>query len=63
LLSDANTRDGFRQCAGKVYRQRTAPALTYLDELLEAVIFFHEREIGSRSIDLERRYRKAPGVL
>jgi hypothetical protein len=53
-----------RQCAGKVYRQRTAPALTYLDELLEAVIFFHEREmIGSRSIDLERRYRKAPGVL
>ena len=47
----------------KFYRQRTAPALTYMDELLEAVIFFHEREIKSRSIDLDRRYRKTPSVL
>src|ERR1035438_6143943 len=34
-----------------------------MDELLEAVIFFHEREIKSRSIDLDRRYRKTPSVL
>jgi signal transduction histidine kinase len=47
----------------KFYRQRTAPALAQMEELLEAVIFFHEREIERRSIDLDRRYRKAPSVL
>jgi signal transduction histidine kinase/AmiR/NasT family two-component response regulator len=47
----------------KFYRQRTAPALAQMEELLEAVIFFHEREIERRSIDLDRRYRKSPSVL
>jgi signal transduction histidine kinase len=47
----------------KFYRQRTAPALAQMEELLEAVIFFHEREIERRSIDLDRRYRKVPPVL
>ncbi len=47
----------------KFYRQRTAPAPAQMEELLEAVIFFHEREIERRSIDLDRRYRKAPSVL
>jgi signal transduction histidine kinase len=47
----------------KFYRQRTAPALAQMEELLEAVIFFHEREIEKRSIDLDRRYRPAPSVL
>jgi len=47
----------------KFYRQRTAPTLTSLEELLESVIFFHETTIKSRSIDLDRRYRKAPLVF
>jgi signal transduction histidine kinase/DNA-binding NarL/FixJ family response regulator len=47
----------------KFYRQRTAPALSSLEELLESVIFFHETTIKIRSIDLDRRYRKAPAVL
>jgi CheY-like chemotaxis protein len=47
----------------KFYRQRTAPTLTSMEELLESVIFFHETTIKSRSIDLNRRYRKAPQVF
>jgi signal transduction histidine kinase len=47
----------------KFYRQRTAPTSTSMEELLESVIFFHETTIKSRSIDLDRRYRKAPLVF
>ncbi len=47
----------------KFYRQRTAPGLTLLDELIESVLFFHETEIKLRNIDLRRRYRPAPPVL
>jgi len=47
----------------KFYRQRTAPTLTSMEELLESVIFFHETTIKSRSIHLDRRYRKAPLVF
>ncbi|MGA2852380.1 MAG: ATP-binding protein [Terracidiphilus sp.] len=46
----------------KFYRQRTAPTSTSMEELLESVIFFHETTIRARSIDLDRRYRKAPLV-
>ena len=47
----------------KFYRQRTAPSLTALDDLIESVLFFHETEIKLRNIDLVRRYRPAPAVL
>jgi len=47
----------------KFYRQRTAPTETSLEELTESVLFFHETEIGTRGIDLDRRYRSAPKVL
>jgi PAS domain S-box-containing protein len=47
----------------KFYRQRTAPSLTPIDELIESVLFFHETEFKLRSIDLRRRYRKAPPVF
>jgi signal transduction histidine kinase len=47
----------------KFYRQRTAPTLTSLEELIESVLFFHETEIGTRGIELNRRYRQAPRVL
>jgi signal transduction histidine kinase len=47
----------------KFYRQRTAPSLTALDDLIESVLFFHETEIRMRNIDLRRRYRPAPSVL
>jgi len=47
----------------KFYRQRTAPSLTAMDELLDSVLFFHETEIRMRGIQLERRYRPAPPVL
>jgi hypothetical protein len=41
----------------KFYRQRTAPTQTSLEELIESVLFFHETEIRTRGIDLDRRYR------
>ena len=44
----------------KFYRQRTAPSLTSLEDLIESVLFFHETEIKMRSIELRRRYRPAP---
>jgi signal transduction histidine kinase len=47
----------------KFYRQRTAPTLTSLEDLIESVLFFHESEIKIRSIALRRRYRPAPEVL
>lgn len=47
----------------KFYRQRTAPSLTALDELLESVLFFHETDIKLRGIQLERRYRPASPVM
>ena len=46
----------------KFYRQRTAPAQTSLEEIVEAVRFFHEPDFRSRQIDLDRRYRKSPRV-
>jgi signal transduction histidine kinase len=47
----------------KFYRQRTAPTLTAMDELLDSVLFFHETEMKVRGIRLERRYQTAPQVL
>jgi PAS domain S-box-containing protein len=47
----------------KFYRQRTAPAWTRIEELIESVLFFHETEIKMRGIELDRRYRPAPAVL
>ncbi len=47
----------------KFYRQRTAPAMSSLEELIESVLFFYETEINMRKISLERRYRPAPDVL
>jgi signal transduction histidine kinase len=47
----------------KFYRQRTAPSLTSMEDLIESVLFFHETDIKLRSIDLHRRYRGTPPVL
>ncbi len=47
----------------KFYRQRTAPTLTSLDELIESVLFFHETEIKLRGIELIRRNRPAPQIM
>ena len=47
----------------KFYRQRTAPSMTSLEELIESVLFFHETEMRTRAIDLDRRYRDAPKLL
>jgi len=47
----------------KFYRQRTKPTSTALDELTESVLFFHETEMATRAIDLNRRYRSAPKII
>jgi PAS domain S-box-containing protein len=47
----------------RFYRQRTAPALTSLEELIESVLFFNEPDLQTREIQLERRHRPAPPVL
>jgi signal transduction histidine kinase len=47
----------------KFYRQRTAPTLSAIDDLLDSVLFFHETEMNMRGIQLERRYHPAPQVL
>ena len=47
----------------KFYRQRTAPAFTALDEVLDSVIYFHDPVIRVRNIAIERRYHAAPAVL
>jgi signal transduction histidine kinase len=47
----------------KFYRQRTAPALTALEEVLDSVIYFHDPPIRLHNVTVERRYRPAPPVL
>jgi signal transduction histidine kinase len=47
----------------RFYRQRTAPACTSIEQLVESVLFFHETDIRGRHIRLERDYRSAPPVL
>jgi signal transduction histidine kinase len=47
----------------KFYRQRTAPAFTALDEVIDSVVYFHDPAIRLRNIVIERRYRSAPSVL
>jgi signal transduction histidine kinase len=47
----------------KFYRQRTAPALTALDEVIDSVIYFHDPSIRLYNTRVERRYRSAPPVL
>ena len=47
----------------KFYRQRTKPARTSLEELVDSVLFFHETAIGTRAIGVERRYRRANEVF
>ncbi len=47
----------------KFYRQRTAPAPTSIEDLLESVLFFYEPDVKMRRTRLERRYREAPPVL
>jgi signal transduction histidine kinase len=47
----------------KFYRQRTAPANTLLDEVLDSVVYFHDPAIRVRGIMIERRFNPAPPVL
>jgi signal transduction histidine kinase/DNA-binding response OmpR family regulator len=47
----------------KFYRQRTAPTLTSIEDVLESVLFFNEPDLKVRKINLERRHRPAPLVL
>ncbi|HEX4284840.1 MAG TPA: ATP-binding protein, partial [Terracidiphilus sp.] len=47
----------------KFYRQRTAPSLTSLEEVIESVLFFNEPDMKIRRITLERRHRSASPVL
>ena len=47
----------------KFYRQRTAPALTALDEVIDSVVFFHDPSIRLFNTQVERRYQPAPPVL
>jgi signal transduction histidine kinase len=41
----------------KFYRQRTSPTTTPFEEILESVLFFHERRMKTAGIQLERRYK------
>ena len=47
----------------KFYRQRTAPALTSLEEVIDSVVYFHDPAIRVRGISIERRFRPSPAVL
>jgi signal transduction histidine kinase len=47
----------------KFYRQRTAAALTSIEELMDSVLFFHETELRMRGIELQRRYHPVPLVV
>ena len=47
----------------KFYRQRTAPAYTALEEIIDSVVYFHDPSIRLRNIVIERRYRSVPPVL
>jgi signal transduction histidine kinase len=46
----------------KFYRQRTGPAPTAIEELIDSVLFFNEPALKLRNIQLERRYRPTPPV-
>jgi PAS domain S-box-containing protein len=47
----------------KFYRQRTAPTLTSIEDLIESVLFFNEPDLKTRNIRLVRRHRQARPVL
>jgi len=47
----------------KFYRQRTAPTLTALDEVVDSVVYFHDPSIRLFNMRVERRYRPAPPIL
>jgi PAS domain S-box-containing protein len=47
----------------KFYRQRTAPAFTALDEVIDSVLYFHDPVIRIRNIQVDRRYRPVRTVL
>jgi signal transduction histidine kinase/DNA-binding NarL/FixJ family response regulator len=47
----------------KFYRQRTAPAPTRIDELIESVLFFNEPAIRLHAIQVDRRFRPTPPVI
>ena len=47
----------------KFYRQRTAPTLTALDEVIDSVVYFHDPSIRLFNMQVERRYRPAPPIL
>jgi signal transduction histidine kinase len=47
----------------RFYRQRTAPALTALDEVIDSVLYFHDPSIRLFNTQIDRRYRAAPPVL
>jgi len=47
----------------KFYRQRTAPTLTALDEVIDSVVYFHDPSIRLFNMRVERRYRPSPPVL
>jgi signal transduction histidine kinase len=47
----------------KFYRQRTAPAPTRIEELIESVLFFNEPAMRLHAIHVERRFRTAPPVV
>lgn len=46
----------------KFYRQRTAPAYTSLDEVVDSVLYFHDPSIRVHNIAIERRYRATPAI-
>lgn len=46
----------------KFYRQRTAPAYTSLEEVVDSVLYFHDPSIRVHNIAIERRYRATPTV-
>ncbi len=47
----------------KFYRQRTAPAATSIEELIESVLFFYKPDMRIRKIKVERRHREAAPVV
>ncbi len=47
----------------KFYRQRTAPALIALDEVIDSVVYFHDPAIRVRNIQIDRRYRPSQPIV
>jgi signal transduction histidine kinase len=47
----------------KFYRQRTAPTMTALEEVIDSVVYFHDPSIRLFNMRVERRYRPAPPIL